>query len=128
MAPFINQETQLDEASQKKVEYATLFQDFLKQFKEATNGKYEIMWYDAMTVEGEMDWQNQMNDKNKAFVIDAEGNELADSMFLNFWWTTDKLAPEELLKKSNEYAQSVGYNPKSYLQVLICSKRNWNAY
>lgn len=109
---FINQETQLDEASQKKVEYATLFQDFLKQFKEATNGKYEIMWYDAMTVEGEMDWQNQMNDKNKAFVIDAEGNELADSMFLNFWWTTDKLAPEELLKKSNEYAQSVGYNPK----------------
>lgn len=109
---FINQETQLDEASQKKVEYATLFQDFLKQFKEATNGKYEIMWYDAMTVDGEMDWQNQMNDKNKAFVIDAEGNELADSMFLNFWWTTDKLAPEELLKKSNEYAQSVGYNPK----------------
>ncbi len=109
---FINQETQLDEASQEKVEYATLFQELLKQFKEATNGKYEIMWYDAMTVDGEMDWQNQMNDKNKAFVIDAEGNELADSMFLNFWWTTDKLAPEELLKKSNEYAQSVGYNPK----------------
>lgn len=109
---FFNQETQLDEASMEMAEYGVLFQEFLKQFKEQSGGKYEIMWYDAMTVDGEMDWQNQMNEKNKVFVVDEEGNELADSMFLNFWWTTNRLAPEELLKKSNAYAQSVGYNPK----------------
>ena len=108
---FINQETQLEEATKEMPEYAVLFQEFIKQFK-AKAGHYEIMWYDAMTVDGEMDWQNQMNEKNKAFAVDEAGNTLADSMFLNFWWTTDKLGPEKLLEKSNAYAESVGYNPK----------------
>lgn len=56
------------------------------------------MWYDSMTSEGKMDWQNALTDKNKAYMVDADMKPLSDSMFLNFWWSTDELAKDELLK------------------------------
>ena len=70
------------------------------------------MWYDSMTEDGEIDWQNTLNDKNDIFLIDGEGNKLADSMFLNFWWTEDKYASDELLKKSEEHAGKIGVDSK----------------
>ena len=77
-------------------------QELIAQFKEQADEHLKIMWYDSMTSDGKMDWQNALTDKNKAYLVDAEMNPLADSMFLNFWWTTDKLADKELLKASNE--------------------------
>ncbi|EIA23672.1 Endo-beta-N-acetylglucosaminidase, partial [Candidatus Arthromitus sp. SFB-1] len=38
---------------------------------------------------------------------------VADSMFLNFWWTTNRLAEQELLRESNLRAISLGINPYS---------------
>ena len=108
---FINQETDPTESTtMKPEEYAKLFQEFVAQYKQKAGENLELMWYDAMTVEGKLDWQNAFNEKNKDFMIDASGNKLADTMFLNFWWTTDKLASEQLLKKSNEYAKSLNVN------------------
>ena len=111
---FINQETDTTESeTMKSEEYGKLFQEFIVQFKEKAGDSLEIMWYDAMTNDGKLDWQNQLNEKNKDFIVDDNGNKLADSMFLNFWWTTDRLAPEQLLKKSNEFASTIGYDSKS---------------
>ena len=86
-------------------------QELIAQFKEQADEHLEIMWYDSMTSDGKMDWQNALTDKNKAYLVDAEMNPLADSMFLNFWWTTDKLADKELLKASNEKAREIGVDP-----------------
>lgn len=65
------------------------------------------MWYDAMTKDGKVDWQNQLNDQNATFIEDKA----ADSMFLNFWWNTNKLADQKLLEKSNQYAKEHSLDP-----------------
>lgn len=110
---FLNQETDPTQSITKKPEeYGKLFEEFIAQFKEKAGDKLTLMWYDAMTSEGKLEWQNQLNDKNKAFMINAEGKKLADSMFLNFWWIEDKLAPEKLLEKSNTLATSLGLDSK----------------
>ena len=62
-------------------------QEFIKQYKEKAKDELEVMWYDSITKDGEMDWQNALTDKNDYFLIDGDKNAVADSMFLNFWWT-----------------------------------------
>lgn len=125
---FINQETDtvvtsFDEAKEKaseekssndsqglNKEHADRMQEFIKQFKQK-EADLEIMWYDSMTADGKMDWQNALTDKNQAYLVDAEMNPVADSMFLNFWWNTDKLASKELLKASKARAEELGIDP-----------------
>lgn len=103
---FINQETELDLTK----EHSILMQEFIKEFKAKSENKLEIMWYDSMTVDAEMDWQNALTEKNDFFLIDGDKNAVADSMFLNFWWS-DKYADDELLKASKERADELGINP-----------------
>ncbi len=38
-------------------------------------------------------------------------NPVADNMFLNFWWNTDRLASQDLLRKSKEKAETLGIDP-----------------
>lgn len=64
-----------------------------------------------MTVDGEMDWQNALTNKNAAFLTDGEGNAVADDMFLNFWWTQEEYADQELLKASAQKAEEIGVDP-----------------
>lgn len=109
---FINQETNPKEIEGKDtLQYAKLFEEFLLKFREKSNDKLQVMWYDSMTNEGVLDWQNALNDKNKSFMVNKDGDKLADSMFLNFWWTTDKLAGEDLLNVSKENAKLLGISP-----------------
>lgn len=109
---FINQETQGTEENPLTVEHVELMQEFIKQYKEKAGDSQQLMWYDSMTKDGEINWQNTLNDKNDIFLIDGEGNKVADSMFLNFWWTEDKYAQDELLKKSEEHAEKIGVDSK----------------
>ena len=109
---FINQETQGTEENPLTAEYVPLMQEFIKQYKEKAGDSQQLMWYDSMTKDGEIDWQNTLNDKNDIFLIDGEGNKVADSMFLNFWWTEDKYAQNELLKKAEEHANQMGFDSK----------------
>ncbi len=107
---FINQETEgADEAPLTK-EHADLMQGFLSYYKEKAP-ELELVYYDSMTVDGEMDWQNALTDKNVSYLKTEDGADVADSMFLNFWWTTDKLAPDELLKASAELAAEKQIDP-----------------
>lgn len=108
---FINQETEsIDEAPLTK-DHAILMQEFIKQFKSKAKDELEIMWYDSMTKDGEMDWQNALTDKNDYFLVDGDKNDVADSMFLNFWWTNKDLVEKELLKSSKKRAEEVGVDP-----------------
>ncbi|XP_057784667.1 cytosolic endo-beta-N-acetylglucosaminidase 1 isoform X2 [Salvia miltiorrhiza] len=42
-----------------------------------------VIWYDSVTVDGELIWQNQLNDKNKPFF------DLCDGIFVNYSWEED---------------------------------------
>lgn len=106
---FIDQSETAKEGAKITKAHAELMQEFIKQFKEKSD--LEIMWYDSLTKDGEMDWQNALTEKNDYFLIDGDKNKVADSMFLNFWWTTDRLAEQELLKASNKRAREIGLNP-----------------
>lgn len=126
---FINQETDnevtsFDEAAANKEEtkedtatnelnkkHATLMQELIKEYKEKVGEKQELMWYDSMTEEGKMDWQNALTDKNDAFMVDGDMNPVADDMFLNFWWNTDELAKDKLLEKSAAKAKELNIDP-----------------
>lgn len=108
---FINQETEGSEDDPLTAEHAVLMREFIQAFKAAAGDSLELMWYDSMTESGAMDWQNALTDENQYFIVDENGEAVADSMFLNFWWTDDDLAPEELLKASNEKAAALGVNP-----------------
>ena len=117
---FINQEIEGNKEQPLTKEHASLMSDFIKQFKKQSGDKFEIMYYDSMTSEGIMDWQNALNDENSLFLIDEDGGKVADSMFLNFWWTEDRLADKELLKASNQKATEIGFDPyKVYAGVDV---------
>ncbi|MGL5617212.1 MAG: endo-beta-N-acetylglucosaminidase [Sarcina sp.] len=105
---FINQETQGTDEAKLTAEHAKLMQELIVEFKSKAADKLEIMWYDSMTEEGEMDWQNALTDKNDFFLVGDNKEAIADSMFLNFWWTTKKFADQDLLKASTEKAKELG--------------------
>lgn len=107
---FINQETEGTDSEPLTREHAAQMQGFLSYYKEKAPD-LELVYYDSMTVDGEMDWQNALTDKNVAYLKNEEGASVADAMFLNFWWTTDTLAPDELLKSSAVLAEEQQINP-----------------
>ncbi|GGP62748.1 endo-beta-N-acetylglucosaminidase [Streptomyces melanogenes] len=55
-----------------------------------------VTWYDAMTVEGSVGWQGALNERNQDFFRSA------DSMFVDFRWSGDRLAA------SGELAERLG--------------------
>ncbi|XP_072931830.1 uncharacterized protein [Epargyreus clarus] len=40
-----------------------------------------LIWYDSVTIEGHLTWQNELNEKNKAFF------DVVDGFFTNYSWT-----------------------------------------
>ncbi len=90
---FINQETEGAEERALTRDDAVKMQEFIKYFKKQAP-EVRLVYYDSMTSEGKMDWQNALTDKNTMFMTDEEGNAVADEMFLNFWWTEDEQAEQ----------------------------------
>ncbi|XP_072959807.1 cytosolic endo-beta-N-acetylglucosaminidase 1 [Typha angustifolia] len=39
-----------------------------------------VIWYDAVTIDGKLNWQDQLNDRNKPFF------DLCDGIFVNYTW------------------------------------------
>ncbi|MEW2164688.1 endo-beta-N-acetylglucosaminidase [Streptomyces sp. NPDC007084] len=66
---------------------ATDMRGFLGELRSlgAARGQ-RVTWYDAMTVNGSVAWQGALNDRNAAFF------QAADSMFLDFRWSSASLA------------------------------------
>ncbi|MBT8391607.1 MAG: T9SS type A sorting domain-containing protein [Ignavibacteria bacterium] len=90
---FINQETQGANA-----QVAADMRDFMIYFQD--NSNLEIEWYDAMTENGNIAWQNQLNTLNDWYF--QWGDTLvSETMFLNFWWNSAGLI------NSRSHAQSL---------------------
>lgn len=114
---FMNYETRLspdknlsDEENKIRFKnYVDTMQAFIKQFKAKSN--FDFMWYDSIINDGSMDWQNTLNEKNQMFMIDENGNKVADEIFLNFWWTNNSRADKELVKAAKVKAEELGLNP-----------------
>lgn len=129
---FMNQETEGTEDAPLTKEYADKMQKFLAYFKEKAP-ELELVYYDSMTTEGKMDWQNALTDKNAAFVT-GKNVKAADEMFLNFWWTEEELASKDLLKASAKLAKKQEVNPYDlYAGVDVQSDGyntpvNWNLF
>ncbi len=147
---FINQETDtkvtsFDDVAQGKVspenvveeglskKHADLMIELIKQFK-ADSEDLDIMWYDSMTSDGEMNWQNALTDDNKDYMVDADLEPISDTMFLNFWWNTNRLEGEELLKASNKLAKELGIDPMNLFAGIDVQERGtstpvrWNLF
>ncbi|XP_064478947.1 LOW QUALITY PROTEIN: cytosolic endo-beta-N-acetylglucosaminidase-like [Ornithodoros turicata] len=63
-------------------------EDFLSAIASATHRKVEgsmVLWYDSFIHNGELKWQNELNDYNKSFF------NLCDGIFLNYGWTAENL-------------------------------------
>ena len=51
----------------------------------ATGGAGEVIWYDAVTANGELKWQDELNEKNADFFFNCDG------IFLNYNWKAQNL-------------------------------------
>ena len=95
---FINQETAGGNSSD-----AGDMRDFISYFRSQAPD-LEVQWYDAMTEGGFISWQNALTSSNDMF-LRHNGNPVADSMFLNFWWSSSGLT------NSRNLAISQGIDP-----------------
>jgi endo-beta-N-acetylglucosaminidase D/PKD repeat protein len=94
---FINQETEGGTAAD-----AQLMKSFLSYLQDHKPSHMEIIWYDSMTKDGNISWQNALTDRNAMFLQD-NGKKITDGMFLNFWWND--------LGSSAEKAKNLGRSP-----------------
>jgi len=94
---FINQETEGGNAKT-----AQKMKEFLVYLQQHKPEGMHIMWYDSMTTDGRVNWQNALTDKNSSFLQDRE-TRVSDSMFLNFWWRDQQ--------SSFNKAQALGRSP-----------------
>jgi len=86
---FINQETSTTE------DIGLRMHEFMIELTEKVEkeGK-DVMWYDAMLLDGRVAWQNEFNTNNSPFLqFDLDGNSdngretrVSSNMFINFFW------------------------------------------
>lgn len=130
---FMNQETEGTEEEPLTADHAARMQEFLSYFK-AQAPELELVYYDSMTKDGEMDWQNALTEKNTVFLKNESGEDVADEMFLNFWWTEEELADKKLLEASRKLAEEQEIDPYDlYAGVDVQSdgygtEINWNLF
>jgi len=88
---FINEETNTTSAIAQR----------MRNFLEALTSEVEaldkeVMWYDAMLISGQVNWQNFLNGFNSSFVQDDEDNDtsngfetrVSSNIFINFFWNS----------------------------------------
>ena len=72
---------------------------FIESLKEALGGDLRVVWYDALTVDNEVRYQNGLTEQNLPFA------KAADTLFTNYKWTESKL------NETNGVALAHGINP-----------------
>lgn len=87
---LLNIENRLQEAQiPKLLSFIQTLKDSLKSRK---RGQSYVIWYDSVTINGDLIWQNELNDLNKPFF------DITDGIFLNYSWN------ERGLTRSREIA------------------------
>jgi len=77
---FINMETSTTPAN------GQLMRDFVEELKSILPTNQDVIWYDSMLLNGNVFWQNQLNNNNSTFLQDG-GTRVSDGMFINFFWS-----------------------------------------
>ncbi|KAH6762823.1 Glycosyl hydrolase family 85 [Perilla frutescens var. hirtella] len=77
---LINMEVNLDPG---QIPNLKEFVSYLSQTMHSSLPGSLVIWYDSVTVDGDLSWQNQLNDKNKPFF------DLCDGIFANYSWEED---------------------------------------
>lgn len=80
---FINQET-----AGGNGQTAAAMRDFMLYYQQ--NSSLELMWYDAMTESGYINWQEQLNSNNDWF-FQYNDELVSEYMFLDFGWNASDL-------------------------------------
>ncbi len=105
---FINEETNTT------ADVGQLMYEFLRDLTTAVEavGK-DVMWYDAMLLNGTVDWQDRLNTNNSPFVQnDEDGNpgngfeqRVSSNIFINFFWGGTPF-PLDSRDRANEIGRS----------------------
>ncbi len=77
---FINMETNTDATN------AVLMREFVIELRSILPKGQKVIWYDAMLLSGDVQWQNQLNDVNSVF-FQEDNMRVSDAMFVNFFWS-----------------------------------------
>ncbi|GII57097.1 hypothetical protein Pth03_54860 [Planotetraspora thailandica] len=116
---FVNQETGGGDAA-----LATSMREMIK-YARAEHPDVDFMWYDSMTEDGAVSWQNALTPANDSFLSDP--SPVSNSMFLNFWWSAAGLA------SSRANAQALGRSEYDLYSGIDTEANgyntsvNWNA-
>ncbi|MDB6019542.1 MAG: Mannosyl-glycoprotein endo-beta-N-acetylglucosaminidase [Pedosphaera sp.] len=118
---FLNQETENATAAT-----AANMRDFISYFK-AKAPELQIVWYDAMTESGNVGWQGAFNTANDWFMY-YNGANVADTMFIDFRWSSSSLAGSRSLALSYgldpyDFYTGVDAGPSGYNTMV-----NWSAF
>ena len=105
---FINEETDTNPST------AQLMYELLSDLTTEVEalGK-EVMWYDAMLLNGNVNWQNRLNANNSPFVQnDEDGNSgngfeqrVSSNIFINFFWN-GTTGPQASVARANTISRS----------------------
>ncbi|MEU3843008.1 endo-beta-N-acetylglucosaminidase [Streptomyces sp. NPDC028635] len=88
---------------------------FVRELKTLSAARGQrVTWYDAMTVDGGVDWQNALTSRNQPFF------RAADDMFVNFGWSTAGLA------SSGAAAERLGRSRYDLLAGVDVEANGWN--
>ena len=80
---------------------AELVKLLAERTKAATGGVGEVIWYDAVTADGELKWQDELNEKNADFFLHCDG------IFLNYNWKAENLKKSlDTLRSRNAIGRS----------------------
>ncbi|XP_065066058.1 uncharacterized protein LOC135691973 isoform X2 [Rhopilema esculentum] len=89
---LVNIENQI-QASQ--VENLIGFLDILTKRMHASNPSSQVIWYDSVTVQGELKWQDELNANNSKFF------DVCDGIFLNYTWSVHHLSRSSIIAGSD---------------------------
>ena len=126
---FINQETQGTYDAPLTKKHAQLMKEFVYEFKNKAKDSLTLFWYDSMTEDGRIQWQNALTNQNSCYLTGKNGEKGADNMFLNFWWSGSSL-----LANSKQKAESLGINPYNLFAGIdvqangVNTRVNWNSF
>lgn len=95
---FINQEAEITP------DQATKLRAMFEYLHRIAPPGFHVQWYDSLTVDGKVDYENEFDAVNAPWVGDAQ-HRVNSSIFLNYWWSAEKM------QRSNAYATQLGLDP-----------------
>nr|CRZ22027.1 BMA-ENG-1 [Brugia malayi] len=88
---LINIENKIEAES---IIYLDLFlRTLTNEMRQTIGERSRVIWYDSVTVDGELKWQNELNDKNQRWF------DITDGIFLNYIWNVKQLSTSAIRAK-----------------------------